>query len=258
MVPSRRAALYMRRVCMVRRDNTGGRKSTADKRGDHLIEKREREEKRVTGERGGERLQSSMMRGEWGRRRTAWTEERPRGHPQDGWSGRQKESTRGERGGHPRDAQAPCEGGKAGESCSLRPGHLTILRRERSEGDTRRDEARQETHRGRGETGGERKIIERRGRKSVRARRRGAEREGEEPLEKPGRTLCRRHRPPRSSARAAVDVSCEGKPPSCESASDDRCTLDTLKRSACEERERERKKKREEKGGGMRLETCDE
>lgn len=179
MVPFRRAALYMRRVCMVRRDNTGGRKSTADKRGDHLIEKREREEKRVTGERGGERLQSSMMRGEWGRRRTAWTEERPRGHPQDGWSGRQKESTRGERGGHPRDAQAPCEGGKAGESCSLRPGHLTILRRERSEGDTRRDEARQETHRGRGETGGERKIIERRGRKSVRARRRGAEREKE-------------------------------------------------------------------------------
>lgn len=63
-----------------------------------------------------------------------WTEEGPRGHPQDGWSGRQKESTRGERGGHPRDAQAPCEGGKAGESCSLRPGHLAVLRREWSKG----------------------------------------------------------------------------------------------------------------------------
>lgn len=64
-----------------------------------------------------------------------WTEEGPRGHPQDGWSGRQKESTRGERGGHPRDAQAPCEGGKAGESCSLRPGHLAVLRREWSKGE---------------------------------------------------------------------------------------------------------------------------
>lgn len=90
-----------------------------------------------------------------------WTEEGPRGHPQDGWSGRQKESTRGERGGHPRDAQAPCEGGKAGESCSLRPGHLAVLRREWSKGGrgaarSRQDEARQETHRGRGETGGER------------------------------------------------------------------------------------------------------
>lgn len=77
------------------------------------------------------------------------------------------------------------------------------------------------------ETGRERKIIERRGRKSVRARRRRGRRgrRREEPLEKPGRTLCRRHRPPRSSARAAVDVFCEGKPPSCESASGDRCTL---------------------------------
>lgn len=111
---------------------------------------------------------------------------------------------------------------------------------------SRQDEARRETHRGRGETGGERKIIERRGRKSVCARRRGAGSEGEEPLEKPGRMLCRRHRPPRSSARAAVDVFCEGKPPpSCESASGDRCTLGTLKRSACEEKERERKRKRE-------------
>lgn len=113
-----------------------------------------------------------------------WTEEGPRGHPQDGWSGRQKESTRGERGGHPRDAQAPCEGGKAGESCSLRPGHLAVLRREWSKGvggaaRSRQDEARRETHRGRGETGGERKIIERRGRKSVCARRRGAGSEGE-------------------------------------------------------------------------------
>lgn len=250
--------VYMRRerVWWDEITRKGGRESTADKRGDHLIEKREREEKRVTGERGGKRLRSSMMRGEWGRRRVVWTEERPRGHPQDGWSGRQKESTRGVRGGHPRDAQAPCEGGKAGESCSLRPGHLTILRRERSEGDTRRDEARQETHRGRRETGGERKIIERRGRKSARARDEGAqrEREGEEPLEKPGRTLCRRHRPPRSSARAAVDVSCEGKPPSCESASGDRCTLDTLKRSACEEREKEGEERgRNEVGNARRV-----
>lgn len=111
---------------------------------------------------------------------------------------------------------------------------------------SRQDEARRETHRGRGETGGERKIIERRGRKSVCARRRGAGSEGEEPLEKPGRMLCRRHRPPRSSARAAVDVFCEGKPPpSCESASGDRCTLGTLKRSACEEKEKEKERGRE-------------
>lgn len=63
---------------MVRRDNTGGRKRTADKRGDRVIEKREREEKRVTGERGGQRLRSGVMRGEWGRGRVAWTEERDR------------------------------------------------------------------------------------------------------------------------------------------------------------------------------------
>lgn len=163
---------------MVRRDNTGGRESTADKRGDHLIEKREREEKRVTGERGGKRLRSSMMRGEWGRRRAVWTEERPRGHPQDGWSGRQKERCAG-----------VCEGDipgtrrrRARVEKRVRAAHYardTSRSSERSEGDTRRDEVRQETHRSRRETGGERKIIERRGRKSVRARRRGAEREKE-------------------------------------------------------------------------------
>lgn len=96
----------------------------------------------------------------------------------------------------------------------------------------------------------ERKIIERRGRKSARARDRdeGAQREKERgtPGKAGERALCRRHRPPRSSARAAVDVFCEGKPPSCESASGDRCTLGTLKRSACERKKRERE--REGKG----------
>lgn len=78
-----------------------------------------------------------------------WTEEGPRGHPQNGMMVREAEGEHaaGE-GDHPRDAQAPCEGGKAGESCSLRPGHLAVLRRERGTGakgrEGRRARARQD------------------------------------------------------------------------------------------------------------------
>lgn len=57
----------------------------------------------------------------------AWTtEERPRGHPQNRTEG-QEEIAWGKQEGHPRGAQAPCEDGKAGESCSLRPGCLAVL-----------------------------------------------------------------------------------------------------------------------------------
>lgn len=51
----------------------------------------------------------------------------------DGQGGRRRARGGGERD-HPRDAQAPCESGKAGESCSLRPGHLAVLRRVRGTG----------------------------------------------------------------------------------------------------------------------------
>lgn len=176
-----------------------------------------------------------------------WTEERPRGHPQDGMV----REAKGEHAGVSEGNIPGTRRRRARVEKRVRAAHYARDTSRSSEksagGHARRDEARQETPRGCGETGRERKIIERRGRKSVRARRcRGRRgRRREEPLEKPGRTLCRRHRPPRSSARAAVDVFCEGKPPSCESASGDRCTLGTLKRSACKENARKRKREGE-------------
>lgn len=83
----------------------------------------------------------------------------------------------GSRGRHPRGAQAPCEGGKAGESCSLRPGRLarsSVRERKRErERENQWDEARREAHRGQdGATEGH-EIAERRGCRSVRARRSG-------------------------------------------------------------------------------------
>ncbi|KYN03656.1 hypothetical protein ALC62_05527 [Cyphomyrmex costatus] len=74
--------------------------------------------------------------------------------------------------------------------------------RDRGRGRVPRDEARQETHREERQEERERKIIERRGQRN--------------PWKSRGECFVGRHRPPRSSARAAVDVFCEGKPPSCE------------------------------------------
>jgi len=92
------------------------------------------------------------------RRREAWTaEERPRRHLRRMDVRRGQGGKRRAREGHPRGAQALCESGKAGESCSLRPGRLAVLRgSEITKGSTRLNKARQVTHRGRrGRTGRE-------------------------------------------------------------------------------------------------------
>lgn len=156
-----------------------------------------------------------------------------------------EEIARGERGEHPRGAQAPCEGGKAGESCSLRPGRLAVL----SSGGSERAEG--GCAQGWNETGcfsWDRR--EERAYESVRARRR---RRGE-PLEKPGREgfaadplVVARARQSTFSARKSR-CRARGEP-----ASGNRWS--TLKRSACWEKERDREEEGRVRRRGTRLEV---
>ncbi|KYQ55006.1 Solute carrier family 12 member 6 [Trachymyrmex zeteki] len=121
-----------------------------------------------------------------------------------------------------------------------------------------RDEARRETHRSHEETGGERGRSSRGEGVKACARatkgRKGGEGE-RNPWKSRGECFVGRHRPPRSSARAAVDVFCEGKPPSCKSqhraivARSARCVEAISVREEKErgEKGREREREREER-----------
>lgn len=153
---------------MVRRDNREGNerteRRTADKSGDHLMKEREREEKRATGarERGRgfcERLRSGEMRGEWERPAGSGRgakeggvdrgRETEKASPQDGRKG----EGRGERERDIPGARRRC----ARVEKRVRAAHYardasrsSARGSERTKGSTRRDEARQATHRGRG------------------------------------------------------------------------------------------------------------
>lgn len=102
--------------------------------------------------------------------------ERPRGHPQDGMV----REAEGEHAGVSEGNIPGTRRRRARVEKRVRAAHYARdtsrgpPREESAGGHARRDGAREETPRGRGKTGRERKIIERRGRKSVRARRRGA------------------------------------------------------------------------------------
>lgn len=126
-------------------------------------------------------MRSSVMRGEWGRRgraacgpkrdregirRTAGQggRRRARGVSEGDIPGTRRRRARVEK--RVRAAHYARDTSRSSDASGARGG--------RGAARSRQDEARRETHRGRGETGGERKIIERRGRKSVCARRRGA------------------------------------------------------------------------------------
>jgi len=167
--------------------------------------------------------------------------------PQDGRT--EGTGKRRAREGHPRGAQALYEGGKAGESCSLRPGRLAVLRArkredegvhalERSETWSRR--GREDRKRGRGSPGGE----------GVKACARATEgcrrgRREEHPGKAGERALCRRRRQPlRSSARGSRHFP-RGKAVVRVSIGQ---SLHASERSACQEKEGVRGRERRGRG----------